>query len=1109
MNKAYHSPAVYCIRGKAHTVRVASDHAVDSVYAVSYGTKIDLEPIKSCDKFTLWQGDLLSTDCIDSLQYSLYADSDLIGDYTIPMADLKLSPLTITETVLNMRRKSPTLYIEIANTTDHPIDLTEYQIMYQCWLSAGETPIYAMPITSSTGEAVLPPHALCVLWLAHTSSHDAKAPCLTEADFCAKLESVFEWQNYKLDPSKIRIFRQEAAELVEKNGVNVWRDKPNFKEFPKLRVWEKTRVCISRVGGSFEDAVTRATLNDQYPNEWDWHTHIRRASLWKPDVIGGADVICTDNFADITPGTLNKGQIIPNPTLDLPVCIAPLDLPNTHFLNDGELSLHFLAEGAGNCTLVLSDGSRIAAEENNGVWTLIISEKFLTEREVLCGYIEADGGTYITRLELPSITLVDNAGPAATILYPEKGYTAELGADIQFSAIAYDRSGINANASHLFLDGEEIIDKSVDSSGNINCNLSGLSHGRHELVLELCDLLGNVSRTESYFIVAETSAMNCYRGEIHSHTSDSDGIATIDDAMTYARDVGKVDYFAITDHNHYITDKRYQEQLEIADRYNEAGKFATLRGWEMTWNNEESGFWGHLNVLESPDVHHDYRNMSMPQLFDFINERPTAFGMFNHPNYKWGNFNEFGHYSPKADEAMCLIEVKNSSEDLEQALALTKGWHVSPLSNEDSHGYNWTTKTNRYGYVLAPGLSRQNIVEALRSRRTYSTSNSSLHMSFKVNGAWLGSRIPATDMLSVDIRLDCDRPEGLGLLSLIGEDNITVLQWDLGALKHFEETVSISCEFDYYYLKLINPIVPNDYTISAPVWIEGRNSLSINNMGISLANGDSPNLINASIENTCDTIITDLRADFYLTEASGFNTSIAIPYCSLKLNNLNSKEVVNACEVFPNLTNRRRVSVIVHGQLNGRKITATRYIILAPAVISEILPDSSPHILENGTTINNPFSYAVISNRTNSDLALDRYSLNQTTDAGKAPSSDQIHALDKIILPARNSAVIWFRRSNSGLTANDFCSRYGCDLTEGKSLFILDGQSLVGSHERAMRLELTLKDETISRVNWNFGVDIGTQPTTDRALRYLYNGDVTVTSTLVNDSADPLSDFKN
>lgn len=1101
MEKFYHSPAARAIRGRAHLLTVAADASVGALSAASDGGKISLSPAGRCGALTLWQGSITPAPDADVLNYTLYADLTAIGNYTLPLADADLAPLAITELAANMK-SSPTVYLEVVNTTDAPIDLGNYQVMYQRIIEGKDTPTYVMPIADRLAEAVLPPHETAVLWLAYASSHNAKAPCLTAADFCARLEADYSWQNFRLSPDAVRIFRVEGAEQVEQDGLLVWQDKPGVVEFPKLRAWDTARIGIAPLGSDLDHAVCRLTVNNLIPDTWEWHTPIRRASLWAPDVFGGPEMRCVANAADLTPGWLDHGQVVPNLAADRPACIIPLDWPDAHPLANGALILRFAAEGAGNCSLVLEDGRRIKAEPDNGAWSVTLPGALLARLETLTGRIEANSGSYLTALPIPAVKLIDNAGPIVTAFAPENGYVAEAGTTVEFAAACFDRAGIDAFASHLYLDGKEISAKAAWTPDGVRCVLDKLKPGKHKLALKLYDCLGNAARTVSYFTVAEPGVMYCYRGEVHAHTGDSDGVATPADALRYARDEGGADYFAVTDHGHYLSEARYAAQFETADRFNEAGKYAALRGWEMTWNNE-TGYWGHLNVLETADAHYDIRDMSMPELFEFLSARPGSIGMFNHPGYNWGNFDDFGHHTPAADAVMCLNEIKGAYADGEHALALARGWHLGPVSNEDNHGYNWTTATTQTGYVLAPGLSRQNVVEAMHARRTYTTSDPSLHLRFRINGAWLGSRIPAADTLTVDIRLDTERPEGLGLVSLIGEDNITVAEWDLGAAQHFEQRIHIPCDFDYYYIKAVNPVVPKDYTVCAPVWIEGRDALSVTEMELSLTGGELPNLVSVAIENSGDTPITDLRADFYLTPVGGFCLTNARPYHTVYLGKLAAGETARTARTFPNLIGRRRVSVIVSGKIGKKRFADTHFLLLTPASIAEVLPDSTPLTLPDGTATVNPFTYAVLFNHENRPLPLDGMALRQWTTTGKPPMPDQIHPLDGITIPARMPAVFWFKQPDAPLTAADFCTRYGVELTEGENLFILEGKPLSNSHICSRRLDLALGGEVLSRVHWNYTDHHGTQPNPDCALRYSYRGGMTVTSALVDEIAQP------
>ena len=88
--------------------------------------------------------------------------------------------------------------------------------------------------------------------------------------------------------------------------------------------------------------------------------------------------------------------------------------------------------------------------------------------------------------------------------------------------------------------------------------------------------------------------MKIFYGEVHSHTNLSDGKGLVENAYPYARDVGGVDYFAVTDHNTLTKDDYIPTVSGLADEYNKDGEFAALYGYEMSWG---PGDYGHANII--------------------------------------------------------------------------------------------------------------------------------------------------------------------------------------------------------------------------------------------------------------------------------------------------------------------------------------------------------------------------------------------------------------------------------------------------------------------------------------------------------------------------------
>ncbi len=87
--------------------------------------------------------------------------------------------------------------------------------------------------------------------------------------------------------------------------------------------------------------------------------------------------------------------------------------------------------------------------------------------------------------------------------------------------------------------------------------------------------------------------MHVYHGDLHNHTSYSDGSLTPYDAFTRAVAAG-LDFLAVTDHSYAIDDAEWADTLTQANAFTRDGAFVALRGFEYTQGAE-----GHINVYNS------------------------------------------------------------------------------------------------------------------------------------------------------------------------------------------------------------------------------------------------------------------------------------------------------------------------------------------------------------------------------------------------------------------------------------------------------------------------------------------------------------------------------
>ena len=307
------------------------------------------------------------------------------------------------------------------------------------------------------------------------------------------------------------------------------------------------------------------------------------------------------------------------------------------------------------------------------------------------------------------------------------------------------------------------------------------------------------------FLAVSTSAhaQNVYFGNLHAHTSYSDGRGVPDDAYASARQAG-LDFFAITEHNHRDGDGKADARdgitlvsrpdryagtptslRESAVRHTEPGRFVALYGQEFS--TISSG--NHINVFDVPAViatpngEFDDLEAEMRATRDSTGALPLL--QFNHPRSQSRADKDYGRddypdqrsWVAAMDPLVELIEVLNApalkdgtgfrthNHQAEYLRYLNLGFHLSPSVGHDNHHRNWGTSTDARVAVIAPALTKPAILQAMRERHTYATEDRNLRVVFRANGA-LGGDIVAAPAAGAELRLtvhlqDPDEPNAL------------------------------------------------------------------------------------------------------------------------------------------------------------------------------------------------------------------------------------------------------------------------------------------------------------------------------------------------------------
>ncbi|MEE9271183.1 MAG: DUF3604 domain-containing protein [Candidatus Krumholzibacteria bacterium] len=358
-----------------------------------------------------------------------------------------------------------------------------------------------------------------------------------------------------------------------------------------------------------------------------------------------------------------------------------------------------------------------------------------------------------------------------------------------------------------------------------------------------------------------------YWGVLHQHTNiGGHGSQTPQFAYNYARNVARLDFFALSEHceNRYF-DWYYNRQL--AEDYNVPGEFVTIAANEWT-----SRTYGHRHVLylnpfdEESYCSKSYGNpttrvaATLDELFDAYDGRDVLL-LLHHTAWKYAArlrepetddvvigdvtnpnqllFEIYSHHgsSELHDNAPYTIHGHPSHQwgpekkvYFQDVLAL--GYRFGVTADGDDHmgkpgGHVATAGPSgsdehysRLGLtaVYATELTRPAIWEALKSRRTYGTTGARIVVDFSVNGDFMGSEMTVAGGPLVQVGVI--GTDTLRTISIIRDGYDTVFETHPGTLSasvEFVDADATSGSTHSYYAR----IVQNDdhYAWTSPIWV--------------------------------------------------------------------------------------------------------------------------------------------------------------------------------------------------------------------------------------------------------------------------------------------------
>jgi len=337
-----------------------------------------------------------------------------------------------------------------------------------------------------------------------------------------------------------------------------------------------------------------------------------------------------------------------------------------------------------------------------------------------------------------------------------------------------------------------------------------------------------------------TPQYNLYFGDLHSHTSYSDGEGTPDEAFTAARSAG-ADFMAITDHHYLLLDWEWADILRSADDHTVGGEFVAMAGYEYFLPGiNEINVYGTANMPPDagliPQAYYQGDRMTggsfFPWIYDWIAEEPGAIGQWNHP-LSYGcpvcwDYYQFDFWTEARDDAMGMIECYNwGNRESSYIKALDAGWHMMPTATSDDHYGEWISGYEVRTVLLAPSLTREDLYDAMRSGRGYATQDSNLEIHYTLNGAVMSSTLTAVDELTAEIRVvDSDdvASDAITRVEIVSNGGVVAAFKDGDGSCQLDWTVSLPLVDGYYFVRVFTESdelgLPGVTAWTAPVWVD-------------------------------------------------------------------------------------------------------------------------------------------------------------------------------------------------------------------------------------------------------------------------------------------------
>ncbi len=334
-----------------------------------------------------------------------------------------------------------------------------------------------------------------------------------------------------------------------------------------------------------------------------------------------------------------------------------------------------------------------------------------------------------------------------------------------------------------------------------------------------------------------------YFGDLHTHSSlSNDTIEREKMTMTpqksfdFGRHVAALDFMAITDHHQMwdiernkIGENNWKKLVTAVDNCRKEGKFIAYAGFE---HRDERGdttvffdaapTYAEINKSEISNIkklwNHLTHHANYITMFHFHNPGTLA-------NDQW--------YSCPYDGVEPLMEIYSCHGSYEQQGALERGIPLIKSFRPDRCGHYFLQQGFRYGItcnsdghkgnpgfngltaVYVESLDSHSIMEAIKQRHVYGTTNARIRLLCTIDDNLMGSILPAQGQMTMAIEI-----EGEGSLKCVEifRNGHSWKKYEVSGVSYSDHITFAGKPGDNWYVKVTQK--DNHMAYSSPIWLE-------------------------------------------------------------------------------------------------------------------------------------------------------------------------------------------------------------------------------------------------------------------------------------------------